>query len=133
MAPSKELVEVTIAENRDCSKSEVEIDVSNIESTWDSINSNLKKIQPKGTGGDCLDSFGGIGLHFSQVNGGVIQVREAPEGYPAERAGIKKDDILISPPYKEIVGPVGSAIEVTVLRDYKKLTFKMVREKICID
>lgn len=89
------------------------------------------------------DQFGGIGLTWTQGRDGFV-VSAVGKGYPAERAGIRHGDILLSvdgQPIKEMAeaemlkkirGAPGSTVLISITRDQvpKPIHFRMTRELI---
>lgn len=112
---------------------------------------DIRKILPKGTntsspldielvdapspsktkGEDCPNGrwYGGIGVYEGWNNSRVVD--RVIEGYPAYRAGIQKGDVL--PQVDNLRGEPGTVVEFNVLRNGKLLSFKLIREKICIE
>lgn len=84
----------------------------------------IEKLPGSGDSGSCEDWYGGIGIT------GWDRVERVYSGYPADRAGIKSGDLIISD-FNAIKGKPGTPVTVTVLRGNDQLTFSMVREKIC--
>lgn len=92
-----------------------------------------------------IDSkINGIGVHIS-VESGKIKIFSVIENSPAQKAGLKNDDIIIKIDDKEtqgisiqgvanlIRGEKGSTVEITVLRGKEKITKKIVRDEIKIE
>ena len=92
-----------------------------------------------------IDSkINGIGVHIS-VESGKIVIFSVMEGSPAEKAGLKNNDIIINVDGKDtqglsiqsvaglIRGKKGSVVEVTVLRGNEKITKKITRDEIKIE
>ncbi len=88
--------------------------------------------------------FGGIGAWITKDDAGNLRLNPMPDR-PAEKAGIKKDDILIAVAGKPIApeltadeavdlirGPIGEPVELQVRREgaADPLTFSVVRERI---
>lgn len=87
------------------------------------------------------DAGEGIGVEMALRDGYVRVLRTLPDN-PAEKAGILAGDILYKVNGEEVYtlstdeisnkirGQGGTGVEVTVVRDGKELTFKMIRETI---
>jgi hypothetical protein len=75
----------------------------------------------------CDNWFGGIGVSYDPVTYKIIEV---PEGYPAYRNGILKNDYLINE--GEIRGEPKTDVVVKIRRGAAILTFPMKRAKICL-
>lgn len=85
--------------------------------------------------------FGGVGLELSAKDGKIIVVSPI-DGTPAYRAGFKPDDVIvkvdgiaianIADVVKRMRGKAGVAVEITVMRGGRELTFNVVREVITI-
>ncbi len=83
----------------------------------------------------------GIGVEMALRDGYVKVLRTLPDN-PAQKAGIKAGDILYKVNGEEIYtastdeiasklrGEAGTEVEVTIVRDGKEYTFKMIREAI---
>lgn len=78
----------------------------------------------------CEDWYGGIGVYYSAILGGLIT--EVHPGYPADKAGIKSGDYLLSDP-DELKGEPGVEITVNIRRDGKLISVRLTREKICVE
>lgn len=89
-----------------------------------------------------IDSkISGIGVHISNESG-KITVMGVIEDSPAQKAGLKQDDIIINIDGKDtqgmniqtvansIRGEKGTVVEVTVLRGKEKITKKIIRDEI---
>ena len=88
--------------------------------------------------------FGGVGIEITQ-KGDMVVVVAAIEGTPAERAGIKANDIILKVNGKEtesvdeaaslIRGKPGTKVTLTVFRQKtkKELTFTLTRETIVVE
>lgn len=92
-----------------------------------------------------IDSkINGIGVHISFESGKIV-IFSVVEGSPAEKAGLKSGDIIIKVNDKEtqglgiqavatqIRGEKGTAVNITVLRDGKKIEKKIIRDEIKIE
>lgn len=76
----------------------------------------------------CTDeksTYKGIGIIWWPDTG---QVLEAPEFNPAYKAGIRVGDFIIND-----VTQVDGYVDIIVLRNYNKLTFRIKTENICFD
>lgn len=97
-------------------------------SNGDGGDSDNKKIITKGEDGEgepCDDWYGGIGIIQDFEN----EITYVAPGYPADNAGIRLGDVIVS--QGEIRGEPGTILELTIFRKKIKLTFKLIREKIC--
>lgn len=86
-------------------------------------------------------SFGGVGMEID-VKDGILTVVTPLKGTPAEAAGIKAGDQIITIDGKstdglsvdkavgQIRGPVGTTVELTIIRDGKAVEVKIVRDTI---
>ncbi len=86
-------------------------------------------------------SFAGVGMEID-VKEGVLTVVAPLKGTPAERAGIKAGDQIITIDSKstdglsvekavsQIRGPIGTTVEFTIIRGGKALNIKVVRDTI---
>ncbi|HEY4501256.1 MAG TPA: S41 family peptidase [Candidatus Paceibacterota bacterium] len=86
-------------------------------------------------------SFAGVGMEIG-VKDGILTVIAPLKGTPAEKAGIKTGDQIITIDGKstdglstdkavtKIRGPVGTTVEFTIIRDGKSLSIKIVRDII---
>jgi len=79
---------------------------------------------------DCLKFFGGIGITYNFFDSKVLTVHS---GYPAEAAGLQKDDIIISPPNGLIKGKIGTSVDIVYIRNGLITKVIMIRGKICTD
>jgi hypothetical protein len=84
----------------------------------------LKKRAPH-AGDTCAKFYGGIG-----VVDGMYGITEVVPGYPAHKAGIQVGDEIVSG--EPIRGEVGTPVDVTVLRGMRRISFHLVRDKICV-
>ncbi len=88
-------------------------------------------------------SFEGIGAELGKEEDAVVII--APiAGFPAEKAGLKPRDIIyeingktavdisVSEAVKQIRGPKGSKVKLTIVRAGQKLNFDITREQISI-
>jgi len=86
-------------------------------------------------------TYVGIGVQLEEEKGDIV-VAAPIQDSPADRAGISTDDVLVgvdgksvrgddvSEVVEKVKGPVGSEVELTVLRDGKKRTYDLRREEI---
>lgn len=101
-----------------------------------SANENKMNIQLAKKIKDCGEGaivYGGVGLVFQpsplKVNTFII-TQVAPD-YPADKAGIKNGDEFYGDPFSILRGEIGSSVTVSFMRNGKKITTTMIREKIC--
>jgi predicted metalloprotease with PDZ domain len=76
--------------------------------------------------------FAGIGVSYQALDDGLIS--EVFKGYPAEKAGIRVGDKLLTP-LRAIRGDaaeLGKAVIIKINRNGNIIDFIIVREKICI-
>lgn len=73
------------------------------------------------------DSYEGIGVQFNALTG---IVSHAAQGAPAHNAGIRIGDELVTPLWNMQLA-FGQVLDVVVLRSGKRLTFKVVVDRIC--
>lgn len=111
---------------------------SGVEMTVDFKQDNCPDNDPK------VKSYGGIGLQFAPAtevgpNGQTVisqplkyLVHVVPEGYPADRAGIKVGDIIEGNPIR-FRGEIGTPLTVEVIRNGRLMKFNMTRVKICYE
>lgn len=88
-------------------------------------------------------SFEGIGAELGKQEDAIVIISPIA-GFPAEKAGMKPRDIIyeingktaadisISEAVKQIRGPKGTKVKLTVIRDGQKLDFEITREQISI-
>lgn len=86
-------------------------------------------------------SFAGVGMEID-IKNNVLTVIAPLKGTPAAKAGIKAGDQIIAingnatdglpvdTAVNDIRGPVGSTVDLTIVRDGKPIDFKIVRETI---
>ena len=86
-------------------------------------------------------SFAGVGMEID-IKNGVLTVIAPLKGTPAESAGIKAGDqisaidgkstdgVAVDEAVNEIRGPVGSTVDLSIVRNGKPLDIKIVRETI---
>ena len=112
---------------RDDSKEPIEVTVFN--------GKGFKKRKPivKHKDNKCKDFFGGIGVQFNIFEERGVIDKVVP-GYPAEFAGMKSGDRIISPPFPEIKGEVGTEVTITFMTlQGETKTITLTRDKICVD
>jgi len=87
-----------------------------------------KVTEDKPKGRDCEKDgwYGGIGI----VMAGQF-VGETYEGYPAQKNGLLKGDLIIEPSDGQIRGEPGTTINMKILRGSQLLIKNFKREKIC--
>jgi predicted metalloprotease with PDZ domain len=73
------------------------------------------------------DSYDGIGVQFNGITGIVSDIAV---GAPADKAGIRVGDELITPLWNMQLA-FGQSLDVIVLRDGKKITLHVVVDRIC--
>ena len=91
-------------------------------------------------------SFGGIGVHLTQdPDTGVVTVYKVMDGYPAAKAGVSENDILIRVAGEEIKdmdlstivskvrGEKGTKVLLDLMRDDKEVEVEIVRDIIEYD
>lgn len=88
--------------------------------------------------------FVGIGIYFEEKDG-YMNIVDIMPGEPADRAGLKKDDVIISINKEDIKdygskkstsmisGPVGTEVELGIKRKDEILNLQVVRENIYIN
>ena len=89
--------------------------------------------------------YTGIGAEITMNENNEVIIYNPFEGSPAEKAGLKKGDIILkidgesvkgktsSDVSKLIKGMTGSKVSVTISRDGKEMTFELTRENIVLD
>lgn len=95
---------------------------------------------------DVQGEFGGVGIQVSADEEGYLLVGAVFPGLPAERAGMRPGDVIVSVDGVDICGEglgaasrirgvVGTTVELTVLRPAtgERLTFRLVRELIRLE
>jgi|SRR6185503_18847045 len=92
-----------------------------------------ENVIPKGDtdalGRQCPYTYGGIGI--DQGGGFQAIITKVHEGYAADRAGLKQNDIMY---YQgEIRGEPGTSVYIKVFRKGVYIDFTIIREKICYD
>ncbi len=88
-------------------------------------------------------SFAGVGMEID-VKDGIVTVVAPLKGTPAERAGVKAGDqiaaidgkstdgVSVDKAVSQIRGPVGTTVDLTIIRGGKPLDIKIIRETIQI-
>jgi carboxyl-terminal processing protease len=89
------------------------------------------------------NSFAGIGARLSKDSDGYLVIGEAIAGYPADKAGLKAQDIIakidghdatkltLDDAITKIRGPVGTTVKLQVVRDKAQtLDFSITRQEI---
>lgn len=81
---------------------------------------------------DDKDSFGGVGIQFKNIKGkvGEHEVDILAPGQPAEKAGLKKGDVIKGDPLR-FRGAKGSFVEIEYFRNGKAYKTTVMRSKIC--
>lgn len=94
--------------------------------------------------GSLLGTFSGIGIYIEEKDG-YINVMNVIKGQPAEKAGLKKDDLIIRVDDIDIKdmglnnvstlikGPKGTKVKLQIKRGQKTLTFEVKRDTILIN
>ena len=89
--------------------------------------------------------YTGIGTEITMNENGEVVIYNPFEGSPAEKAGLKKGDIIIKIDGKSVKGKTssdvssmikgmsGSKVNITVTRDGKEMEFEVTRETIVLD
>lgn len=90
-----------------------------------------------------MGTFSGIGIHIEEKDG-YINVRDIIKSQPAEKAGVKKDDLIVSVDDVDIKdlglekvssmiqGPKDTKVKLGIQREGKILTIEIVRDTISI-
>ncbi len=91
-------------------------------------NKKHKKKQHKKPKTDCKAFYGGVGVTISELTGRIIQ---ALPQYPAHRAGLRVDDVIIND--ASLRGTIGESVEIHYLRNGEEFIVTIVREKICTE
>ena len=93
---------------------------------------------------DISGEFTGIGVYIEEKDG-YINIIDTIKNQPAEKAGLKKDDLIIGVGEKDIKGlgskkvsslikgPVGSKVKLKIKRGEKVLVIEVARETISIN
>lgn len=84
----------------------------------------------KNVGHDCKGYrwYGGVGIKLTL--GDIIY--EVAPGYPADNVGIKVGDQVLNVNDVDIRGEPGTEVSIVILRENSRLTFNVVRDRICI-
>lgn len=91
------------------------------------IDESKKRIVTKGyLGGNCKESYGGLGVYYNGV-----AITGVMPGYPGEAIGLLPGDIILT--QGDLRGPIGSSVDIEVLRQGRPIHFTAIREKICIE
>lgn len=89
--------------------------------------------------------YTGIGTEISMTEKGEVIIYQPFKGSPAEKAGLKKGDIIVKIDGKSVIGKTssdissmikgmsGSKVNITVNRDGKDIEFEVTRETIVLD
>ncbi len=113
------------------------------ESTGDPYTEYLNVKETKDFDDSLNGTFSGIGAELGKDAGSIVVVSPIA-GYPAQKAGLKSKDVIVSIDDKpasgmtisqavdSIRGPSGSTVKLQVARDGKELNFEIVRETIKI-
>ena len=86
--------------------------------------------QAKHASARCRDFFGGIGIQYGPSLSGVVAAVYID--YPAYDAGIRPDDVIVSPGLDEVKGEIGTKVTVTWQNASGRHTAVLIRDKICI-
>lgn len=88
--------------------------------------------------------FSGIGIYIEEKDG-YINIKDTIKGQPAEKAGLKKDDLIIAVGETDIKdfdiskvsslikGPVGTKVKLKVKRGEKTLNVQVTRDTIAVN
>jgi carboxyl-terminal processing protease len=113
------------------------------ESTGDPYTEYLNAKETKDFDDSLNGTFSGIGAELGKDAGSIVVVSPIT-GYPAQKAGLKSKDVIVSIDDKpasgmtisqavdSIRGPSGSTVKLQIARDGKELNFEIVRETIKI-
>jgi C-terminal processing protease CtpA/Prc len=85
----------------------------------------------------CEEFYEGIGIQFNNVTPEGCFVSYVGKGYPAHRAGIAPGDMIVDEGARHQLecpgrGPIGSMLDLEVVRNGQTRKITVVREKICI-
>jgi carboxyl-terminal processing protease len=114
-------------------------------STNDPYTEYFSASQTKAFNDELNGSFSGIGAQMGKNSDGQIIIETPIAGFPAEKAGLKAQDIvteingtsttnmLIDEAVNKIRGPINTYVTLSVVRDKsQRLTFKIKRENITV-
>ena len=114
-------------------------------STNDPYTEYFSASQTKAFNDELNGSFSGIGAQMGKNSDGQIIIETPIAGFPAEKAGLKAQDIvteingtsttnmLIDVAVNKIRGPINTYVSLSVVRDKsQRLTFKIKRENITV-
>lgn len=114
-----------------------------VKASGDPYTEYLTSEQTKDFDEDLNGTFSGVGAELSKKDESIIIV--APiNGFPAEREGLKPNDVIVeidgesaygfsvSEAVDKIRGPVGTQVTLKILRGSKDMTFTITRENITI-
>lgn len=84
----------------------------------------------------CEEFYEGIGIQFNMVTPEGCFVSYVGKGYPAHRAGIRPGDMIVDEGARYEFecpgrGPIGSMLDLEIVRDGQTRNITLVREKIC--
>ena len=92
---------------------------------------------------ETLGNYVGIGVYMQRDDeAGYVKIHEVMEGSPAERAGVKANDLIKKVDDEEVnvddferlpsmvKGIEGTTVKITFLRDGKEVTLEIVREQV---
>jgi hypothetical protein len=80
---------------------------------------------------DGVDAYGGIGIQ-GDYHLNDYRITAVGKGYPADRAGVKPGDVIVTPASWEIRGEPGTKITLLLIRQGREMQVTMVRDKICM-
>jgi S1-C subfamily serine protease len=94
---------------------------------------NPRKLKHKGKKAikDCPGAwYGGIGVQMEYAQQGE-KIYRIYSGYPADLAGLRVGDIIVSISDTQVLGDPGTSFKAVVLRGEKMFTVVLTRGKIC--
>lgn len=112
-----------------------------VKAAGDPYTEYLTKEESKEFNEQLSGSFEGIGAELNKKDQTIVIVSPIA-GFPAEKAGLKTDDIIgkvngesvldasLTETVKKIRGPKGTNVKLEIIRDGKPLTFDITREQI---